>query len=319
MPKISVIVPVYKAEQYLPQCIESILSQSYGDLELILVDDGSPDNSGAICDQYASKDIRVKVFHKENGGVSSARNLGIEKAQGEWITFVDADDAIEPNTLSKCSTYFDGVDAVRFSMKYVYSEDGKQTVNYVLSELSKEEYISKILLRDTILGVCGGVYKMKLFKDYNIRFNQNLINGEDWVVLLAVVLLANSIKLLNEPLYRYSKYNETACTKVFDLNRSISALSAQKQIEELLKSKLFYKQYKMDLIKGKCNLIYDIIGHIIINHKSVNRSEFNIINSNIRLTKKELFAVHLEFVKFIILLFYKTHFGKSVIMLRLSK
>ena len=93
-PKISVIVPVYKTEKYLPECIESILAQTFPDFELILVDDGSPDNSGKICDDYATRDSRIRVFHKENGGVSSARNLGLDNARGEWIAFVDSDDTV---------------------------------------------------------------------------------------------------------------------------------------------------------------------------------------------------------------------------------
>jgi Glycosyltransferases involved in cell wall biogenesis len=94
-PLISVIVPVYKAEEFLPKCINSILSQTYTNFELLLIDDGSPDNSGKICDEHASKDSRVRVFHKQNGGVSSARNLGLREARGEWISWVDADDWIE--------------------------------------------------------------------------------------------------------------------------------------------------------------------------------------------------------------------------------
>jgi len=93
-PKISVIVPVYNVEKYLRECVDSVLAQTFSDFELILVDDGSPDNSGKICDEYASKDSRVRVFHKTNGGVSSARNLGVENARGEWIMFVDSDDMI---------------------------------------------------------------------------------------------------------------------------------------------------------------------------------------------------------------------------------
>mgnify|MGYP003408173130 CR=1 FL=1 len=94
MPKISIIVPVYNTERYLSKCIDSILSQSFTVFELLLINDGSKDNSGTICDQYAVNDSRVRVFHKENGGVSSARNLGLENARGEWVTFVDSGDWI---------------------------------------------------------------------------------------------------------------------------------------------------------------------------------------------------------------------------------
>ena len=91
---ISVIVPIYKTAAYLPECVDSLIAQTYENLEILLVDDGSPDESGTIADAYAAKDPRIKVFHKENGGVSSARNLGIQNATGEYIAFVDSDDAV---------------------------------------------------------------------------------------------------------------------------------------------------------------------------------------------------------------------------------
>ena len=99
MPMISIIVPVYKAEQYLRPCIDSILAQTYTDYELVLVDDGSPDNCGAICDEYATKDSRVKVIHQRNQGQAAARNAAVKMALGEWICFVDSDDVIHPQML----------------------------------------------------------------------------------------------------------------------------------------------------------------------------------------------------------------------------
>ena len=100
-PRISVIVPVYNVEQYLPRCVESILAQTYENLEILLVDDGTKDNSGAICDAYARQDARVKAIHKKNGGLSSARNAGIDAATGEYLSFVDSDDWIEPDMYEK--------------------------------------------------------------------------------------------------------------------------------------------------------------------------------------------------------------------------
>ena len=100
-PKISVIVPVYKAEEYLHRCVDSILAQSFTGFELILINDGSPDNSGAICDEYAQKDNRVKVIHKENGGVASARQCGIDNATGEYTIHADPDDWVEPTMLEE--------------------------------------------------------------------------------------------------------------------------------------------------------------------------------------------------------------------------
>lgn len=98
---ISVVVPIYNVENYIKKCVDSILSQTYKNLEIILVDDGSPDNCPQICDEYAQKDSRIKVIHKENGGVSSARNIGMENARGKWIAFIDADDWIEEKYFEK--------------------------------------------------------------------------------------------------------------------------------------------------------------------------------------------------------------------------
>ena len=99
---ISVITPIYKAERFLDKCISSVLTQSYTNFELLLIDDGSPDNSGAICDKYAKNDSRIKVFHKKNGGVSSARNYGLDLAQGEFILFLDSDDYLSQDALMIC-------------------------------------------------------------------------------------------------------------------------------------------------------------------------------------------------------------------------
>ena len=110
---LSIIVPVFNVRNYLSDCIDSIISQSYSDFECILIDDGSTDGSGAICDEYAKKDSRIRVFHKENGGVSSARNIGLDNASGEWIYFVDSDDQILPGGLQTMVDWIsDNVDIV---------------------------------------------------------------------------------------------------------------------------------------------------------------------------------------------------------------
>lgn len=120
---ITVIVPVYNTERYLRRCIESILSQTYDKFELLLVDDGSKDASGRICDEYAGKDLRVRVFHKSNGGVSSARRLGLDNARGEWIAFVDSDDCIDEHFLS------------------VMTENMSPDVDLIISSVSNNRYI----------------------------------------------------------------------------------------------------------------------------------------------------------------------------------
>ena len=126
-PKISVIVPVYKVEKYLPECIESVLAQTFTDFELILVDDGSPDNSGAICDDYAARDPRIRVFHKQNGGVSSARNLGLDHARADWVAFVDADDAVDEKYLEHLWGDGPAAGTLIFSGHTYLDEKGRET------------------------------------------------------------------------------------------------------------------------------------------------------------------------------------------------
>ena len=109
LPKVSVIVPIYKAEAYLNKCVDSLLVQTLKDFELLLIDDGSPDNSGEICDRYAQKDSRVRVFHKENGGVSSARQCGIDNAYGEYTIHTDPDDWVESTMLEELYEKFEYV------------------------------------------------------------------------------------------------------------------------------------------------------------------------------------------------------------------
>ena len=121
-PLVSVIVPVYNVAPYLEQCLDSIVNQSYRNLEIILVDDGSTDKSGAICDRYAEQDSRIQVVHKENGGQSSARNVALDMMTGEWVLFVDSDDWIELNTLELLLEQKDErADLVEFGVNLVYS------------------------------------------------------------------------------------------------------------------------------------------------------------------------------------------------------
>ena len=174
-PIVSVIVPVYRAEKYVSRCIDSILNQTYSNWELILVDDGSPDNSGLICDEYAAKDNRIRVSHKENGGVSSARNLGIDKATGDWLMFVDADDWLNVEAISSCRPFFDDSDIIRFSLSVVNEGRKEEVKLFELYDMTKEDYISRIVSIDTVLGVWGGFYRRDLVNKNTIRFMYNLV------------------------------------------------------------------------------------------------------------------------------------------------
>lgn len=219
-PLISLIVPVYKAELHLSHCISSILMQTYTNFELILIDDGSPDNSGNICDQFANTDSRVHVYHKKNEGVSSARNLGIDVAKGVWVSFIDADDWIEPQTLSNCVSKFEQCEMIRFGIKYIFNTHQyvDQRIN---SHWSYNQYISMVVSRQTALGVWGGMYLRSIFTEYNIRFDSKYSLGEDWLVLFSYLKHIRKLIIIDKPLYNYNKMNNESATAVFDIQKFI--------------------------------------------------------------------------------------------------
>lgn len=172
MPQVSVIVPVYNVERYLPRCIDSILAQTYTDFELLLVDDGSPDGCGRICDEYAKKDRRIRVFHKKNGGQSDARNYGLDHMQGNYVTFVDSDDYVGENYLSilmemitEGETDFSVLSFEQvYDLESIQFNDKDERHYYDGSEMYRIMVVGKI----TGTTVCGKLFRKELFD--SIRF-----------------------------------------------------------------------------------------------------------------------------------------------------
>lgn len=254
---ISIVVPVFNAERYLPHCVESILAQTYKNWELILVDDGSLDRSGTICDAFAKQDSRIHVIHQENGGVSSARNTGIEYATGEWLVFIDADDSINSLTLEECARHFENNDVIRFSMRLIFSQNEDRFKDFILEDMSKDDYLNWIVSRKTFLGVCGGMYRTRLIQDNRIRFNPTIINGEDWLMLATIVNNSSSCFFIQAPLYYYNRTNNQSCTYSFNYEGADSAISALYLIEDMLQSNVVVK--KDSFSKAKCDLVYDYV------------------------------------------------------------
>lgn len=211
---ISVIVPVYNVEKYLPKCVDSILNQTYRNLEVILVDDGTKDASDAICDAYAQKDPRVKVIHKENGGLSSARNAGIDIAQGEYLGFVDSDDWIEPDMyetlLSLAEKY--RVKMVCGGRFNVNDATGVRTPGLcppVEEVISGEELVSRIFLWDNIDSAAWDkLYHHSLFRE--IRYPLGKI-VEDVPTTYRIALAAGKIAMCDKHFYNYL-YRENSIT-----------------------------------------------------------------------------------------------------------
>ena len=210
MPKISVIVPVYNAEKYFHRCIDSILAQTFTNFELLLINDGSKDNSGRICDEYAQKDSRVRVFHKENGGASSARNLGLDNAVGKWIMFVDSDDWVESNYLDQLCKFETKSD--------LYLSGHKPYLIDIKDATYKKEEEIKIILNKHIFyfsNVWGKLFRSDIIKQNKIVFDKNMNYAEDTVFVFSYLQHIKSIHTIASSGYHYenSDYSLTKQTR----------------------------------------------------------------------------------------------------------
>ncbi|MBO4805934.1 MAG: glycosyltransferase family 2 protein [Paludibacteraceae bacterium] len=259
--KVSVVIPIYKAESTINRCIDSILGQTYTDFELLLIDDGSPDNAGKICDEYARLDSRVRVFHKENGGVSSARNLGVEEACGEFLVFVDADDYVEIDYLREFIKNKDA-DLVVSGYKslngdYFLPNEGR----YEGLELSHA--ISDIIRNRSIYAPWSKLFRLDIIEKYHLRFDCKLRLGEDTTFVYYYLSYCASVKFISNDFYFYEgvfgggkKYilsyaeldylNKCNIAAVRQLNKNHNA-----QIEES-----FYGA-KWNLLKGRYSMYTD--------------------------------------------------------------
>lgn len=216
MPRLSVIVPVYKVEKYIHKCVDSILNQTFTDLELILVDDGSPDKCGEICDEYAKKDARVRVIHKENGGQSSARNRGLDIAKGEIIGFVDSDDDIEVNMYKNLIDFMDREELdIAFCDVYLVRgdrvrEQSMYSENKVLNNVEglKDNLICKI---DN--AVWNKIYKKNIFD--NLRFTEGIVY-EDVRIMYKIFSESQKSGYLKQSLYYYYKRPNSTIAQSFN-------------------------------------------------------------------------------------------------------
>ena len=246
-PMFSVIVPIYKVEDYLRKCIDSILLQTYKDFELLLIDDGSPDNCGKICDEYKKKDKRVRVIHKENGGLVSARNTGIKESIGKYICYVDGDDWILPTLLEEVEKIIkenNDLDMVVYNARRIYKDYTKEidfdieTGFYNKERLEKEIY--PYMMYDNRKSFCQGlifpvawnkIYKRELLEKHYCR-DERIKMGEDNAFVFECLLYANKVYFLNKVLYEYNQLNVTSFMNSYDKNRFKNNQILTKYIEE---------------------------------------------------------------------------------------
>jgi len=247
---ISVIMPIYKVEKYLDRTISSVLSQTHTDLELLLVDDGSPDNSGAICDEWAKKDPRIKVFHIPNSGVSYARNYGIERAQGEYIAFIDSDDFVKPEWLSDMYSVAKntGADLVKGSLvRFVEDDDDlKNHGRYVYHDIairSSDRFENE--------QISAYEYHRRLITDYRYSTPIHLIKSdiqkkclfavgkrnEDYLCYFSILEYTENIQIIDSVCYCYGTHEDSITTS---RDSSFSSDIAENSVKH---SKIFILKY----------------------------------------------------------------------------
>lgn len=233
---VSVIVPVYNAEKYLYRCINSILSQTYTNFELLLINDGSKDNSGTICDEYSVKDIRVRVFHKENGGASAARNYGLDKAIGEYICFIDADDWVDEDYIEQLLPT-DNEDMVLCAFMC-----GTMEIFYLSDIVRDKQNIGENLhILIDHMAVCSPwckIMRREIIEKNCIRFDVNVSAGEDLLFICDYFSVGlNKIRTISAPLYHYYiESNESLSHKIVDIATTEYVLdSIKERIDNLSK------------------------------------------------------------------------------------
>lgn len=263
MSTVSIIVPVYKVEDYIRECIDSILAQTYPYFELILVDDGSPDNCGRICDDYAKGDNRIKVVHKVNGGISSARNAGLEVAKGEWIMHVDGDDWIEPDMIESLieAAQITGADMVFGDfMKYGPSAGYNKLPTWSSDKKkSMTNYIAYVMTT-----IWGSIAKRSLYADHSLKSPEDISYCEDFHLIVRLCHFAKKVVNVHRPFYHY-RYRPTSIMSNMSRKTEADEQWAYQDTIRFFKEQGVYEDYRKVMswrvLKSTQELLLDPAGH----------------------------------------------------------
>ena len=313
MPKISIIVPVYKVEKYLRRCLDSIVAQTFTDWECILVDDGSPDNSGKICDEYAGKDNRFRVFHQENQGVSAARNKGLDEAKGEWITFIDSDDWIEKEMLAELYDC-----AVKNEAEVVLSglniTDGKTKGEQL--KIKNGELSMPTDFTWTTQGPCAKLFKRTILCKYNIRFPNGFAIAEDLYFTFKVYWNTDKIWGMDKIFYNYFQ-NEKSAVHTISKEKIQDEVKIISMIEQIIHTKQsnvwndFLKEKKLKA-KNAFLLCFSEIDCQSFRNTFPEVNKFSLYTPNIM--KKIVYVLIFFHCDFLAKLFIKIHNRKRSII-----
>lgn len=276
-PIVSITVPIYKAEKYLRRCIESLTSQTLTNIEIILVDDGSPDRSGEICDEYAQKDSRIKVIHKENGGSASARQAGLEISTGVFYTVCDADDWVELDMYEELYNKSKESDAdIVISEYYSNYPNGiqKQSSPYVFT--TQEQYIEDLMLRKTSVSTCNKIFKLSYLHKFNINYEQGINLGEDSIFIFKILLHPIKIATINKAFYHYQRvmHSESYTNKI-----SLKTLSDAEYVHNWKMDNYCNDRYKRAHLHSMINLAF-----IALRTETINKQRYKEIISQLLIT-----------------------------------
>lgn len=307
---VSIIVPVYKVEKYLNRCVGSILSQTYKNLEVILVDDGSPDNSGVICDEYAQKDGRIKVIHKQNGGLSSARNAGLEIATGKYVSFVDSDDWLDCKFIETLIDVMVKTESDMSACSFCRTKGdfAKRNKFEQNPKIVKDKYFA-IFDENSYAGyACNKLFKREIIEKYNLRFDEKIFNGEDFPFALEYVHNSQKTSYINQDLYFY-------------FFREMSIMNSIRLSERFI-SIIYAREKALDFLRTNAPKCYDVCkaSYLSILLKIKYMSALNIekynalyldVNEKINKNKKGLFRLNKVGLKNKIKLFFMINFPKT--------
>ena len=254
---VSVIIPIYNVEKYIVKTVESVMKQDYSNIEIILVDDGSPDDSGKIIDELKAKDSRIICIHKENGGVSSARNAGIDIANGEYVTFIDGDDWVEPNYISYLLSLILKYNCDVGMSKNNYSVVDSKSIDadYLISDM---QAIESIYLGNIFVAVWNKIYRMSVIKTNNIRFDESIWYGEGMLFNIDYLQVVDKVAVGEKSVY-HQVSNPNSAMRKFNVKSNLCGIRSLKiQKEHWKKSNIkienaweyHYRAIKLTMVSG---------------------------------------------------------------------